>query len=118
MDVGFAADAPLRMADGFDASARRNARERLLTGYQRIPRNLVTNPTIPETHDKPHLVRGLSLGSATALAQRGIGKTGPNALHAGDNITVKFPPARDGSPLGISQDRDHAGRACDPDLRR
>ena len=42
----------------------------------------------------------LTLGSATALAQRGIGKTGPNALHAGDNITVKFLPAKDGSPLG------------------
>ena len=42
----------------------------------------------------------LTLGSATALAQRGIGKTGPNALHAGDKITVKFFPARDGSPLG------------------
>ena len=41
------------------------------------------------------------LGSATALAQRGIGKTGPNALHAGDSITVKFLPARDGSPLGF-----------------
>ena len=43
----------------------------------------------------------LTLGSATALAQRGIGKTGPNALHAGDKITVKFLPARDGSPLGF-----------------
>jgi hypothetical protein len=43
----------------------------------------------------------LTLGSATALAQRGIGKTGPNALHAGDSITVKFLPARDGSPLGF-----------------
>ena len=42
----------------------------------------------------------LTLGSATALAQRGIGKTGPNALHTGDNITVKFLPAKDGSPLG------------------
>lgn len=42
-----------------------------------------------------------TLGSATALAQRGIGRTGPNALHAGDNITVKFIPARDGSPLGF-----------------
>src|SRR5579862_9744978 len=42
----------------------------------------------------------LTLGSATALAQRGIGKTGPNALHNGDNITVKFLPAKDGSPLG------------------
>src|ERR1041385_2208682 len=43
----------------------------------------------------------LTLGSATALAQRGIGKTGPNALHAGDPITVKFIPAKDGSPLGF-----------------
>ena len=43
----------------------------------------------------------LTLGSATALAQRGIGKTGPNALHTGDKITVKFLPARDGSPLGF-----------------
>ena len=43
----------------------------------------------------------LTLGSATALAQRGIGKTGPNALHTGDSITVKFLPAKDGSPLGF-----------------
>jgi uncharacterized protein DUF6152 len=43
----------------------------------------------------------LTLGSATALAQRGVGKTGPNALHAGDPITVKFIPAKDGSPLGF-----------------
>src|SRR6266852_3377578 len=43
----------------------------------------------------------MTLGSATTLAQRGIGKTGPNALHAGDNITVKFLPARNGSPLGF-----------------
>ena len=42
-----------------------------------------------------------TLGSATALAQRGIGKTGPNALHAGDNISVKYIPARNGSPLGF-----------------
>ena len=42
----------------------------------------------------------LTLGSATTLAQRGIGKTGPNALHAGDKITVKFFPAKDGGPLG------------------
>ena len=42
-----------------------------------------------------------TLGSATALAQRGIGKTGPNALHAGDAISVKFIPARNGSPLGF-----------------
>jgi hypothetical protein len=43
----------------------------------------------------------LTLGSATGLAQRGIGKTGPNALHNGDNIKVKFLPAKDGSPLGF-----------------
>lgn len=43
----------------------------------------------------------LTLGSATALAQRGVGKTGPNALHEGDKVTVKFLPAKDGSPLGF-----------------
>jgi hypothetical protein len=43
----------------------------------------------------------LTLGSATALAQRGIGKTGPNALRTGDDINVEFLPARDGSPLGF-----------------
>ena len=42
-----------------------------------------------------------TLGSATSLAQRGVGKTGPNALHPGDNISVKFIPARNGSPLGF-----------------
>lgn len=43
----------------------------------------------------------LTLGSATALAQRGVGKTGPNALHTGDNVTVKCIPAKNGSPLGF-----------------
>jgi Family of unknown function (DUF6152) len=43
----------------------------------------------------------MTLGSASALAQRGIGKTGPNALHTGDTISVKFLPAKDGSPLGF-----------------
>src|SRR5262245_8863815 len=28
----------------------------------------------------------MTMGSATSLAQRGIGKTGPNALHVGDAI--------------------------------
>src|SRR5688572_32159330 len=41
------------------------------------------------------------LGSATRLAQRGIGPTGQNALHQGDKITVKFIPARNGDPLGF-----------------
>jgi hypothetical protein len=45
----------------------------------------------------------MTLGSATALAQRGVGKTGPNALHTGDNVSVKFLPAKDGSPLGFLQ---------------
>src|ERR1700677_1832812 len=43
----------------------------------------------------------MTLGSATALAQRGIGRTGPNALHPGDNVKVMFLPAKDGSPLGF-----------------
>ena len=43
----------------------------------------------------------LTLGSATALAQRGVGKIGPNALHTGDSISVKFIPAKNGSPLGF-----------------
>ena len=42
-----------------------------------------------------------TLGSSTALAQRGVGKTGPNALHTGDAITVKCIPAKDGHPLGF-----------------
>ena len=45
-----------------------------------------------------------TLGSATALAQRGIGRTGPNALHPGDNVKVKFRAAKDGSPLGFLLD--------------
>jgi hypothetical protein len=45
----------------------------------------------------------MTLGSATALAQRGIGKTGPNAIHTGDNIKIKFLPAKNGSPLGFLQ---------------
>ena len=42
-----------------------------------------------------------TLGSATALAARGVGRTGPNALHAGDMITVTFFAARSGAPLGF-----------------
>jgi hypothetical protein len=43
----------------------------------------------------------MTLGSVSALAQRGVGKTGPNALHVGDSIKVKFLPAKDGHPLGF-----------------
>jgi hypothetical protein len=42
-----------------------------------------------------------TLGSATALAQKQVGKTGPNALHVGDAIKVKCIPAKDGHPLGF-----------------
>jgi hypothetical protein len=37
-------------------------------------------------------------GSATTLAERGIGK---GTFKAGDAITAKFIPARNGSPLGF-----------------
>ena len=43
----------------------------------------------------------LTMGSATSLAQRGVGSTGPNALHFGDPVKVKFIPAINGSPLGF-----------------
>jgi Family of unknown function (DUF6152) len=39
-------------------------------------------------------------GSATALANQGITKVGPNALKIGEELTVTFMPARNGSPLG------------------
>ena len=45
----------------------------------------------------------MTMGSATSLAQRGIGRTGPNALHVGDAIKIKFIPAKDGGPLGFLQ---------------
>jgi hypothetical protein len=41
-------------------------------------------------------------GSVTSLARLGIGKTGPNALHPGDEITVTYMPPLDGkSPIGL-----------------
>lgn len=43
----------------------------------------------------------MTLGSVTTLAQKGMVRDGPNALHAGDKISVKFLPAKDGSPLGL-----------------
>ena len=39
-------------------------------------------------------------GSATALARQGITKVGPKALKIGEELTVTFTPARNGSPLG------------------
>ncbi len=43
----------------------------------------------------------MTLGSVNALAQKGVGKIGPNALHTGDDVKIKFLPAKDGSPLGF-----------------
>lgn len=41
-------------------------------------------------------------GSITSLARFGIGKSGPNALRPGDEITVTLVPALDGkSPIGL-----------------
>ena len=41
-------------------------------------------------------------GSVQQLARLGIGKSGPNALKAGDEITVTIVPALDGkSPIGL-----------------
>jgi len=41
-------------------------------------------------------------GSVTQLARLGVGRTGPNALRAGDEITVTYMPAADGtSPIGL-----------------
>ena len=41
-------------------------------------------------------------GSVQSLARLGVGKTGPNALKAGDPITVTLVPALDGkSPIGL-----------------
>ena len=39
-------------------------------------------------------------GSTTALANQGISQVGPNRLMIGEPLTVKFRPARNGSPLG------------------
>ena len=41
-------------------------------------------------------------GSVQQLARLGIGKSGPNALKAGDEVTVTIMPALDGkSPVGL-----------------
>jgi hypothetical protein len=47
----------------------------------------VENPTGAATNWLP-------LGSATSLAQRGIGSSGANALHQRVTMTMKFIPAR------------------------
>ena len=56
---------------------------------------MVKNPDATETEWV------FTLGSATALAGKQVGKTGPNALHVGDTIKVICIPAKDGHPLGF-----------------
>ena len=53
-------------------------------------------------------------GSVTSIARLGIGKTGPNALNVGDEITVTCMPAADGkSPIGLlSRSPTRTGTRC------
>ena len=56
-------------------------------------------------------------GSATALAERGITKVGPNALKIGEVLTVTFMPARNGAPLGALRTVKRAdGKIIEPPL--
>ena len=54
-----------------------------------------------DTRVEPQPPSAVLTGSATALAQRGITKVGPNALKVGEPLTAKFIPARNGNPLGF-----------------
>jgi hypothetical protein len=40
-------------------------------------------------------------GSASTLAGLGVSKNGPNAIRVGDEVTIKYFVARNGSPLGF-----------------
>jgi uncharacterized protein DUF6152 len=43
----------------------------------------------------------LTTGSANTLANLGFGTGGPNTVKAGDAVTIKYFPARNGKPLGF-----------------
>lgn len=43
----------------------------------------------------------MTTGSANVLANLGFGSDGPNTVVAGDVVTIKFYPARNGAPLGF-----------------
>jgi hypothetical protein len=43
----------------------------------------------------------LTTGSANVLANLGFGGSGPNTVTAGDVVTIKYFPARNGKPLGF-----------------
>jgi hypothetical protein len=43
----------------------------------------------------------MTTGSANVLANLGFGNTGPNTVKAGDTVTIRYFPARNGKPLGF-----------------
>jgi hypothetical protein len=43
----------------------------------------------------------MTTGSANTLANLGFGGSGPNTVKAGDAVTIKYFPARNGKPLGF-----------------
>lgn len=43
----------------------------------------------------------MTTGSASTLAGLGVSKNGPNAIRVGDEVTIKYFVARNGSPLGF-----------------
>jgi uncharacterized protein DUF6152 len=43
----------------------------------------------------------MTTGSANTLANLGFGGSGPNSVKAGDDVTIKYFPARNGKPLGF-----------------
>jgi hypothetical protein len=43
----------------------------------------------------------MTTGSANTLANLGFGGSGPNSVKAGDAVTIKFFPSRNGKPLGF-----------------
>jgi hypothetical protein len=43
----------------------------------------------------------MTTGSANTLANLGFGQGGPNTVKAGDEVTIKYFPARNGNPLGF-----------------
>ena len=43
----------------------------------------------------------MTTGSANVLANLGFGGSGPNTVKAGDKVTIRYFPARNGKPLGF-----------------
>lgn len=43
----------------------------------------------------------MTTGSANALSNLGFGGSGPNTVKAGDQVTIRYYPARNGTPLGF-----------------